>query len=86
MKHTRWLTGLLVAAALAAGTLAAAYFITPGVRRPSLSEGDILACMEADGSLVLSWPDAGAGSVYLVELHAGGQSLRPAVFLPACPH
>lgn len=76
MKHTRWLTGLLVTAALAAGTLAAAYFITPGVRRPSLAEGDILACMEADGSLVLSWPDAGAGSVYLVELHAGGQSLR----------
>ena len=83
MKHTRWLTGLLVAAALAAGTLAAAYFITPGVRRPSLSEGDILACMEADGSLVLSWPDAGAGSVYLVELHAGGQSLRQHTEKPA---
>ena len=26
MKHTHWLTGLLVTAALAAGTLAAAYF------------------------------------------------------------
>lgn len=76
MKHMRWLIGLLVIALAAAGLLAAAYFITPGVRRPSLPEGDILACMEADGSLVLSWPDAGAGSVYLVELHGDGQSLR----------
>ncbi len=76
MKHARWLIGLFVAAVLAAGVLAAAYLITPGVRRPSLAEGDILVCAEADGSLVLSWPDAGPGSVYLTELHADGQSLR----------
>lgn len=76
MKHTRWLIALLMAALAAAGVLAAAYFITPGVRRPSLAEGDILVCMEADGSLAIAWPDAGAGSVYLVELHAEGQNLR----------
>lgn len=76
MKHTRWLIGLLAAALAAAGVLAAAYFATPGVRRPSLAQGDILVCMEADGALTLAWPDAGAGSVYLVELHGGGQSLR----------
>ena len=76
MKRTRWLMRFLVTAALAAGLLAAAYFLTPGVRRPSLAEGNVLVCMEADGSLVLSWPDAGPGSVYLVEVRHGGQSLR----------
>jgi len=73
MKHKGWLIGILTAA-LAAGLLA--YCITPGVRRPSLARGDILVCMEADGSVSLSWPDAGEGSVYLVELHSDGQSLR----------
>ena len=73
MKHKGWLIGILTAA-LAAGLLA--YCITPGVRRPSLAKGDILVCMEADGSVSLSWPDAGEGSVYLVELHSDGQSLR----------
>lgn len=76
MKHTRWLIGLLVTALLTAVLLAAAWFLTPGVRRPSLAQGDILVCMEADGTLALSWPDAGRGCVYLVELRADGQSLR----------
>lgn len=75
MKHKGLLIGILIAA-LAAGLAAAAYFITPGVRRPSLARGDILVCMEADGTLSLSWPDAGEGSVYLVEISGEGQSLR----------
>lgn len=47
------------AAVLAALALAAAYFYIPG-SHPAFDEGDIRVCLNEDGTILLSWPEARA--------------------------
>lgn len=58
------------AAALALAVLAAAYFYIPGGVRPSFTGGDIRVCVNEDGTMELSWPEARAGDAAPAEAEA----------------
>jgi len=63
MKKKSILLGA-AALALAASALAAAYFYIPGTYRPVFDEGELLICLNGDGTVELNWPEArfaGAG-------------------------
>jgi len=50
---------LLGAAALVlAASALAAYFYIPGAYRPDFDEGELLICLNADGTVKLNWPEA----------------------------
>ena len=54
----KWI--LAGAAALVLAALATAYFYIPGGVRPAFDEGDIRVCLNGDGTVELSWPEARA--------------------------
>ena len=69
------------AAILAALALAAAYFYIPG-ERPSLGEGTVHVCLNSDGSMEFTWPEALSPASYRLEVRWDGQH---AVFNTSAP-
>ena len=69
------------AAILAALALAAAYFYIPG-ERPSLGEGTVHVCLNSDGSMEFTWPEALSPASYRLEVRWDGQH---AVFNTSTP-
>ena len=58
MRNRKFILAGAAAFALAALALAAAYFYIPGGVRPHFEEGDIRVCLNADGTILLDWPQA----------------------------
>lgn len=63
-----WIAG--AAALLLALTAAALLFGSAG-GRPGFEAGDLLVCANGDGTLDLSWPQAGSPAMYLLEFRCG---------------
>ena len=71
------------AAALALAVLATAYFYIPGGVRPSFTGGDIRVCVNGDGTMELSWPEARAGDAAPAEAKVPEEDGAPAQAAPA---
>ena len=74
----KWI--LAGAAALVLAVLATAYFYIPGGVRPGFEEGDIRVCLNADGTVELSWPEARLDGPGSPEAEAEGASRETAVY------
>ena len=65
---------------LAALALATAYFYIPGGVRPGFEEGELRICLNADGTVELSWPKARLGTAAPPEGGAGEREPETPVF------